>query len=175
MAEVSSDLFRREPRDIFLNVDDCMTEWKWTTPDMLIVNAQLDGSDYEKVRRFLEPYSDLIVKLGGDVVNHMEPPVVEESEPEEILRLLRSSFDDKRRNRVDIDVIFVDAQGQEYPAHRIYLAACAPHFNSWFYTSGMIESTASVEHPAYVRLPPECVDGRCIEYILGWFLSSSSL
>ncbi|KAI0313563.1 hypothetical protein OF83DRAFT_1175566 [Amylostereum chailletii] len=173
LDEVPLHAFDREPRDIFLNVDEPRTEWQWVTPQMLIVNAEVDGPGYQKVRKLLEPYEELIVELGGDRVENVAVPVVPESEPEEILRVLRSGFDAKRREGADIDVVFVDGSGERYPAHRIYLAALVPHFNGQFYASGMRESVTSGLEPVQVDVSVE-YDGKAIAYILDFLYSGQA-
>lgn len=152
--------------ELFLNIDNRDSVWQWCSPSSMILNAPDDGRDYKMVRNGLRLYARLLIHLGTIPIVDADAPAVQLTEPEDSLRRLRASFQEKRQKEVAVDVVFVDTNQPpgRHLAHRIFLAACAPQFEDAFFKSGMREASTASSGPHEVKM--EC-GGKAIEGCLG--------
>jgi hypothetical protein len=131
---------------LFLNVDDPKSEpWTFHCARKMFFNIpDLDDDQFACVGEFLSPFENLL-RLAG--VKEISLPSREElplTPAETQLRRIRSNFNQMRINNVLTDVIFTSEDGQEFEAHRAFLATQNDYFRDlltyeWSETSSMGE------------------------------------
>jgi hypothetical protein len=123
--------------DVFLNVNDPFSQWDWCRADELVVNTASEDEDFKRTRVFLQPFSELVVALGGSRVTSVARSQVSGSFNADNLR---SNLSEMRKLSQGLDVHLVDSSNEKHPAHRAILGAASPYFRLYFYGSGMRES-----------------------------------
>lgn len=126
--------------ELFLNVDDPVSEWTWNAASELLFDEK-DSSNPHRVKRFLKNYGGLLRAAGVQTVNHVSMPddLLNEVPQEKQLHDIRDGFKEMREARQLTDVTFVAEDGTEFAAHRVFLAARSEHFKTTF-THGWRES-----------------------------------
>ncbi|VDC01297.1 unnamed protein product [Peniophora sp. CBMAI 1063] len=165
-----SDATKQELKrgNLFLNVDNHLTEWAWCSAADLILNASDDGPTYKRARASLKNYSKLLRALGVHMLDAVNKPTIQVTGIEGELKRLRGGFDAKRRAEIGIDVVFIDTDEVpgRHPAHKIFLSACASYFDGLFYQAGMRESVVNGFAPVEVEV--QTSGGalrRCLDYM----------
>jgi hypothetical protein len=126
--------------ELFLNVDNPVSEWKWNSASELLFDEK-DSSNPHRVRQFLKDYGGLLRAAGVQTINHVSVPddLQGEVPHEKQLKDIRDRFNEMREACQLTDVTFVAEDGTEFAAHRVFLAARSEHFRTKF-THGWRES-----------------------------------
>ncbi|KAH7922300.1 hypothetical protein BV22DRAFT_1094901 [Leucogyrophana mollusca] len=153
---------------LFLNVDDPDDTWVWHHAGQLFFNAPDSESRAQYgVRSFLMPFRDLLLATGvRELKNPAYRPPVQLSPAEERLANLRSTWDSLRAKGTLTDTIFKAIDGQEFRAHRAYMATVSAYFVGIFCGGFKEAGPATVDDPIYVHVeyPAVCVKV-CLDYV----------
>ena len=149
--------------ELFLNVDDPVSEWRWDSASVLFFDEK-DSSNPRRVRQFLKNYSGLLRAAGVQEIKHVAPDdlLCEDSHETQLTRI-RSSFNEMRKTDQLTDVTFIADDGTKLPAHRVFLAAQSGHFKTSFATGGWRESMV-LYGKVEIRVD---YSGECLEAVLG--------
>ena len=167
-------IFQHHDEKIFLNVDDpSKDEWTWEAADNLAFSTH-DVEEVQRVRHFLTPFKNLLLSAG--VVPVYQPPVADASpltSDRMLLLQIRTGFNEMRKARQFIDVVFVPSSGPqpaegeidpELVAHRNFLAVYSDYFRDAFCRDYKEALAASSSDP--IRFPVD-YPKPCIAAVLG--------
>ncbi|KAJ6510488.1 hypothetical protein C8R45DRAFT_1088650 [Mycena sanguinolenta] len=155
--------FHDEP--LFLNVDDPKTDpWLFNSADELFFNIR-DGGDLKSVKKFLQPFKDLLTVSGVEDIVNAPVPKVELSSVEAQLSVLRKGFQAMRLEGKLIDVVFVADDETRYPAHRAYLAPMSEYLQDLFTGSFTEAGPGSADDPIEIEVD---YPGPCVEAVLDY-------
>jgi hypothetical protein len=148
---------------LFFNVDDPGLGWRWNSASELLFDEK-DSSNPRRVRQFLKEYGELLRAAGVQTVNHVSVPVglQDEVPHERQLKAIRDRFKEMREAHQLTDFTFVAEDGEEFAAHRVFLAARSEHFRTKF-THGWREST---DPEGEVKIDVPCSQ-ECLKAVLG--------
>ena len=140
---------------IWLNVDNpAIDAWEWRSASQLGFNVE-DEDERHKVRKWLEPFRPLLLVSGAREIKHPARPSIELSSGEAMLSQFRDVASNLREKAELTDVVFIGSNGDEHPAHRLFLAMASEHFRREFCGAmGGVESStdASVDDPVQVMI-----------------------
>jgi len=169
-------IIQHHDEKIFLNVDDpSKDEWRWEAADNLAFSTH-DVEEVQRVRHFLTPFKNLLLSAG--VLPVYQPPVADASplNSDSVLLLqIRTGFNDMRKARQFIDVVFVPSSGpqlgegeigvdSELVAHRNFLAVYTDYFRDAFCGNYKEALAASSSDP--IKFPVD-YPKPCIAAVLG--------
>ena len=173
-VEAARNVILQHHNKIFLNVDDpSKDEWTWEAADNLAFSTH-DVEEVQRVRHFLTPFKNLLLSAG--VVPVYQPPVADASpltSDSMLLLQIRTGFNEMRKARQFIDVVFVPfsgpqpAEGEidpELVAHRNFLAVYSDYFRDAFCRDYKEALAASSSDP--IRFPVD-YPKPCIAAVLG--------
>ena len=171
--EAADYIIHFHDQKLFLNVDDPATEqWSWQCADEMFFSVgRAEGSTVQlrTVRKFLTPYSDLLVIAGVEDIIYPTAPLTTGITS---LNRLYSGFNKLRQEQQLTDVIFVcDESETRLPAHRFLLAATSSYLNDLFcgeFREG--EAAASAGQPIEVAMEHS---GASVEAVLGMSFQES--
>jgi hypothetical protein len=166
-TDLGNQIVQHHAEALFLNVDDPeKMDWVWRCADQLYFNiTDSPASGYWGVCQFLLPFRGLLRLAGVAEVVMPAAPDRQISSTEEKLHqatLMRNAFNEMRHEGKLTDVVFVTDDYEEYPAHRVVLAAGGEHFQDLF-LGGWEESNDTVNGQIHV---PDC-SANSLEWILG--------
>ena len=169
-------ILQHHSEKIFLNVDDpSKDEWTWEAADNLAFSTH-DVEEVQRVRPFLTPFKDLLLTAG--VLRVYQPPVADASpltSDSVLLLQIRTGFNEMRKARQFIDVVFIPSSGPqlgeeeigvdpELVAHRNFLAVYSDYFRDAFCGNYKEALAASSSDP--IRFPVD-YPKPCIAAVLG--------
>ncbi|EDR09990.1 uncharacterized protein LACBIDRAFT_317830 [Laccaria bicolor S238N-H82] len=173
-------IIQHHDEKIFLNVDDTSRdEWTWEAADNLAFSTR-DIEEVQRVRHFLTPFKNLLLSAGVVPVYH--PPVgdASPSTSDSVLLLqIRTGFNEMRKARQFIDVVFVPSSGSqlgegeidlELVAHRNFLAVYSDYFRDAFCGDYKEALAASSSDP--IRFPVDH-SKPCIAAVLDYIYSGT--
>jgi hypothetical protein len=159
------------PIPLFLNVDDpeqTGSSWVWHSADRLYFNiADLPG--YWGVRKFLMPFQGLLRVAGVNEVRDQIAPDLPISSADAQLTRMRTKFDKMRRDGILTDVKFKTDAGEEFAAHRAFLATTSEHFWDMFCGSFGESGAATADNPKVVPVTER--PSECVKFIIGDYLN----
>lgn len=125
-----------------------------------------DSGDLKAVRKFLQPYKDLLYVSGvEEIMNPPAPETVFTSMEAQYVRL-RKGYDEMRQAEQLTDVVFVTEDEERFPAHRSFLAPMSEYLKDLFCGDFTEAGPASSAEPIEVGVdyPAACVKivmGKC--------------
>jgi len=158
--------------NLFLNVDDPKLDmWRWHCADQLFFDID-DGKDQFGVKKFLLPFSGLLRLAGVEQVISPPCPSLLKSSAETQLFMLRSTFDNMRRNKTLTDVVLTTEDGANIAAHRVLLATTSDYFKDMFCGSYAESQVASPDDP--INLPVKDCSAGCLECALDFIYTGTT-
>ncbi|KAJ3508077.1 hypothetical protein NLJ89_g5949 [Agrocybe chaxingu] len=166
---------------LFLNVDDPATtsNWQWDNADSLaFVDVDDEQGSIRSVREFLKPFEKILLASGVVKVQHPMPMPRNESATDESSRKLRGMYDgfqELRRKKVLVDVVFIgyeqdEEEDEPLVAHRVFLAVSSDYFADTF-SSGFEESLdGSAESP--IPLDVSEHSRKCVRLVLDFIYTN---
>ncbi|KAF7320872.1 BTB domain-containing protein [Mycena chlorophos] len=156
-AEDIISVYHDEP--LFLNVEDPKTDpWVFHCADEMFFNI-LDGGDLKSVKKFLQPFRDLLAVTGVEDIVQIPIPKVEQSSVETQLAMLRTGFESMRAEGKLTDVVFVCDDESRQLAHRAFVAPMSEYLSDLFLGSFTEAGPGTAEEPVEVEVdyPGQCV------------------
>lgn len=164
VRDAGNIMIQHHAQPLFLNVDDPLHDvWTWHCADELFFNIS-DSRGLYAVRKFLEPFKDLLRVSGVEEILNPPCPETQVSSADMQLTSLRLAFDSMRQERTLTDVIFLALNGDEFPAHRSLLVSTSEYFRDLFCGSFREAGPASAENPVEVSVNHSSL---CLKSTLG--------
>ncbi|KAJ7034674.1 hypothetical protein C8F04DRAFT_1100594 [Mycena alexandri] len=161
--EILDSLIEFHDEFLFLNVDDPKTDpWLWHCADEMFFNI-IDGGELKSVKKFLQPFKDLLTVAGVEDIVHAPVPGLERATVDAQLSLLRAGFQSMRLEGKLTDVVFIADDEARYGAHRAYLAPQSEYLNDLFCGSFTEAGPGTADDPVEIEVD---YSGVCVEAVL---------
>lgn len=150
--QLINNLVQRHAERLFLNVDDPkQAEWVWRSADELCFNiSDLPHLSCWGVRDFLQPFQGILRGVGVGKVEGLTIPKVSAISFEDHFSAMLASFDGMRRQGILIDVKLIAKDGEEFLAHRAFLATTSRFFQDLFCSQFKESQPATAENPIII-------------------------
>jgi hypothetical protein len=155
VAESGQLLGAFRDKAIWLNVDNPQEDaWIWNSADQIVFNGQdSEKNNQREAHSWMSNYKQLLLASGAREIHRPAAPVITLTPVEAQYRAARATVDTLRTGRKLTDVIFVAEDGQEFVAHRIWMATASDYFLDMFAgSSGFSESSDDISPANPVRI-----------------------
>jgi hypothetical protein len=153
--ETSQLLLEQSDVKLWLNVDNPYDDdWEWHAASQIVFNGQdSERNNQRESREWLSNYRSLLLASGARQIQRPAPPVIQVTSVETQYRVTRDAINRMRNDRKLTDVTFLADDGQEFFAHRVWMAAVSAHFLTMFCgASGFSESSNDVSPNNPIRI-----------------------